>query len=163
MKHAIFIFLLFTSTALLANIPEGRYQLDKIQCSTGKVLKQGGQFITYKLLLDITDSQMKMTALAKSGSWAPFKLDCIQINEGSFTYTQEGKYEGDLPNTSVRCNAKTWTNILKKRLFGVEEFGTFAYQILGKKLTISNPDTITKYSCEKTNGYPIYHYTKLGN
>ena len=60
---------------------------------------------------------MKMTAVAKSGSWAPFKLNCTQVNEGDYVYTQEGKYEGELLNTSVKCNAKAWTAILKKKLF----------------------------------------------
>ncbi len=160
MKKMTLLFLSLMAMSAAADIPDGRYLLEKIECSTGKVLKQGGKFVTYQLFLDINAPVMKMTALAKSGSWAPFKLDCTQINEGSFIYTQEGKYEGDLPNTSVKCNADAWTNILKKRLFGVEEFGTFDYELNGDKLTISNPNTVTKYSCEETGGYPIYHYNR---
>lgn len=149
------------SLSVFANIPEGRYQIEKIQCSTGKVLKLGGKFMVYKIFLDVGEGVMKMTATANSGSWAPFKLNCTQVNEGTFTYTQEGKYEGELPNTLVECNAPAWTRIMKKKLFGVEEFGTFDYQVVENKLTISNPDTVTKYSCDKTEGYPVYHYIKI--
>lgn len=152
---------LMLSLTTLANIPQGRYQIDKIQCSTGKVLHLGGKFMIYKIFLDVGEGNMKMTATARSGSWAPFKLNCTQENEGTFTYTQEGKYEGELPNTLVKCNAQAWIRIMKKKLFGVEKFGTFNYAVIGNKLTISNPDTMTKYSCEKTGGFPIYHYTKV--
>jgi hypothetical protein len=159
MKLSLIVLLL--SFSAMANIPHGRYQVEKIQCTTGKVLHLGGKFMVYKIFLDVTEGNMRMTATANSGSWAPFKLNCTQVNEGTFTYTQEGKYEGDLPNTLVKCNAQAWIRIMKKKLFGVEKFGTFDYKITGNKLTISNPDTMTKYSCEKTGGYPIYHYKKI--
>lgn len=144
-----------------ATIPTGKYQVDKIQCSTGKVMKLGGKFMVYKIFLDVGEGEMVMTAKANSGSWAPFKLNCTQVNKGTFTYTQENKYEGELPNVSVKCNASVWTSILKKKLFGVETYGEFDYTVNGDKLTISNPNTVTKYSCAKTGGYPVYHYTKI--
>jgi hypothetical protein len=103
---------------------------------------------------------MTMTANANSGRWAPFKLNCTQVNQGEYTYTQENKYEGDLPNISVKCNNSAWTSILKKRLFGVEKYGEFNYEVNGDKLTIFNPNTITKYSCDKNGDYPVYRYTK---
>lgn len=152
---------ILVSTQVLANIPTGKYKADKIQCKTGKALKLGGKFMVYTITLDVTDTNMVMTAKAKSGSWAPFKLNCTQVNKGSYVYTQENKYEGDLPNTSVKCNAAAWTAILKKKLFGVEKYGEFNYKVKGKKLTIYNKNTITKYSCDKAGDYPIYYYTKI--
>lgn len=161
MKLLMTIFLTLYSLTSFALIPDGKYKVEKIQCSTGKEMKLGGKFMVYEIFLQVTGFKMKMTATANSGSWAPFKLNCTQINEGKFTYTQEGKYEGDLPNTSVKCNNNAWTRILKQRLFGVEEYGEFTYTVNGNKLTIQNPDTVTKYSCEKDGGYPIYHYKKI--
>lgn len=151
---------MLASATAFATIPEGRYKVDKIQCKTGKQLKLGGRFMVYSLLLDVGATSWKMTAKAKSGSWAPFRLDCTQINRGKFTYTAEGKLEGDLPNESVECNAAAWTEILKRRLFGVEEFGVFNYKIQGNKLEIYNPNTVTKYSCDAAGDYPVYYYTK---
>ncbi len=144
-----------------ANIPQGKYQIEKIQCKSGKVLKLGGKFMVYKIYLDVGAGSITMTATANSGSWAPFKLNCTQVNEGQFTYTQEGKYEGDLPNKSVKCNAKAWEQILRKKLFGVEEYGTFNYQVNGNQVIIYNPQTITKYSCDQSGDYPIYHYKRI--
>jgi hypothetical protein len=149
------------STQVLANIPTGKYKADKIQCKTGKVMKLGGKFMIYSIYLDVAATNMVMTARAKSGSWAPFKLDCTQVNKGSYVYTQENKYEGELPNVSVKCNAAAWTAILKKKLFGVEKYGEFNYKVSGKKLTIYNPNTVTKYSCDSAGDYPIYHYSKI--
>ena len=158
----LFILLsLFVSTTAMATIPTGKYLLDKIQCKTGKTLKLGGKFMTYKITLDVTESDMVMTAKAKSGSWAPFKLSCTQINKGTFVYTKENTYEGDLPKDSIRCNAKAWVKILQKKQFGVEKYGEFTYSVNGNKLTSFNPKTITKYSCKGANNYPIYHYTKV--
>lgn len=154
------VLMLLVSMSAMATIPTGRYKVEKIQCTTGKVMKLGGKFMVYTIYLDVSDRDMVMTAHAKSGSWAPFRLDCTQVNKGTFTYTQENKYEGELPNVSVKCNADRWTNILKKKLFGVEEFGEFTYSVDGNKLTISNPNTITKYSCDKDGGYPVYYYVK---
>lgn len=156
----ILTLLFFTSTAM-ANIPNGTYQVDKVQCKSGKVLKLGGKFMVYNIKLAIASGRWEMTAIAKSGSWAPFKLNCTQINKGKFTYTQENKLEGDLPNSSVKCNSPAWTSILKRRLFGVEEYGEFTYKVKGKKLTLFNPSTVTKYSCDKAGDYPIYYYSKL--
>jgi hypothetical protein len=157
----ILVLLMFVSLNSMANIPTGNYKVEKIQCTGGKIMKLGGKFMVYEIFLDVSTTEMVMTANAKSGSWAPFKLNCTQINKGKFTYTQENKYEGELPNISVKCNADTWTRILKKKLFGVEDFGEFTYAVNGNKLTISNPNTITKYSCDKDGGYPVYHYIKL--
>ncbi|MAZ50068.1 MAG: hypothetical protein CME65_16010 [Halobacteriovoraceae bacterium] len=154
------LLMMLVSTTVLANIPVGRYKVDKIQCKTGKELKLGGRFMVYTILLDVEETSWIMTAKAKSGSWAPFKLDCTQINKGKFTYTAEGKLEGDLPNESVACNNPAWTRILKSKLFGVEEFGEFTYKVSGNKLEIYNPNTITKYSCDSAGDYPVYYYTK---
>ena len=154
------LFLILISASSMATIPTGRYKVDKIQCKTGKELKLGGRFMVYSLLLDVADSSWKMTAKAQSGSWAPFRLNCTQINVGKFTYTAEGKLEGDLPNESVECNSPAWTEILKRKLFGVEEYGEFTYKVDGRKLEIYNPNTITKYSCDRAGDYPIYYYTR---
>ena len=156
----IAILMMLTTVGAYANIPVGQYKVDKIQCKTGKELKLGGRFMVYSLLLDVEATSWKMTAIAKSGSWAPFRLDCTQINVGKFTYTSEGKLEGDLPNESVECNSPAWTEILRRKLFGVEEFGEFTYKVDGRKLEIYNPNTITKYSCDSAGDYPIYYYTR---
>ena len=156
----IAIIMMLTTVGAYANIPVGQYKVDKIQCKTGKELKLGGRFMVYSLLLDVEATSWKMTAIAKSGSWAPFRLDCTQINVGKFTYTSEGKLEGDLPNESVECNSPAWTEILRRKLFGVEEFGEFTYKVDGRKLEIYNPNTITKYSCDSAGDYPIYYYTR---
>lgn len=161
MKKFLVLSLLLISVTAMANIPTGKYKVEKIQCNTGHVMKLGGKFMVYEIYLDVTDHEMIMTANADSGSWAPFKLHCTQVNKGSFVYTAEGKYEGDLPNISTKCNNAAWTNILKKKLFGVEEYGEFNYEVNGDKLVIFNPNTVTKYSCDKTGGYPIYYYTKI--
>ncbi len=152
--------LLIASTTF-AQIPLGKYKAEKIQCKTGKVMKLGGKFMAYGIFLDVKATEMIMTAHAKSGSWAPFKLDCTQVNKGSYVYTQEGKFEGELPNISAKCNNSMWTGILKKKLFGVEEWGVFNYTVNGDKVKIFNPDTVTKYSCDKAGDYPIYHYKKI--
>lgn len=156
------ILMMFVSATAMANIPTGRYKVDKIQCTkSGKELKLGGRFMVYTILLDVEATAWTMTAIAESGSWAPFRLNCTQINKGKFTYTAEGQLEGDLPNESVACNNPAWTRILKQRLFGVEEFGVFTYKVSGNNLEIYNPNTITKYSCDEIAGdYPIYYYTK---
>ncbi|MCT4640973.1 MAG: hypothetical protein N4A33_01665 [Bacteriovoracaceae bacterium] len=152
---------LLLSVSAFATIPTGKYQVEKIQCKTGKVMKLGGKFMIYTIYLNVSDTKMKMTAKAKAGSWAPFKLDCTQINEGEYVHTSEGKYEGELPNISTKCNNARWTKILKKKLFGVEEYGEFNYTVNGNKLVIFNPNTITKYSCDKAGDYPIYYYKKI--
>ncbi len=156
----LMLIMLITSSAF-ANIPEGTYKASKIECKTGHQMKLGGKFMTYDIFLTVTKTNMKMTAVAKSGSWAPFKLNCTQVNEGDFTYTQEGKLEGELLNTSVKCNAKTWTAILKKKLFGVEEFGEFNYSVDGDNLTIFKKESTTSYSCDSEGDYPVYYYTKV--
>ena len=145
----------------MANIPLGKYKAEKIQCKTGKVMKLGGKFMVYDLELEIKAKEMIMTVVAKSGDWAPFKLNCTQINRGEYVNTQENKYEGELPNISAKCNNDMWTNILKKKLFGVEEYGEFTYRASGNKLVIYNPNTVTKYSCDKPGDYPIYTYKKI--
>lgn len=160
MKLMILMLTLVTTTAF-ANIPLGKYQVEKIQCKTGKTMKLGGKFMLYTIFLEVSENYMVMTANAKSGSWAPFKLNCTQVNKGKYVYTQQNVYEGDLPNISVQCNSPAWTNILKKRLFGVEKYGVFNYQVNGNKLTVYNENTMTKYSCDKPGDYPIYYYKKL--
>jgi len=160
MKKLICIFVTIFSTLVLANIPDGNYKIEKIQCRSGKVMKLGGKFMIYEIFLKVTNNEMIMTAKANSADWAPFKLNCTQVNQGQFRYIQLGQYEGDLPNISVECNNSSWTNILKKRLFGVEQFGTFDYSFDGSYLIIQNKDTITKYSCDQNGDYPIYFYKK---
>jgi hypothetical protein len=153
--------LMSISINAFAIIPTGNYKIEKIQCKTGKVMKLGGKFMVYDILLNVGETQMEMTATAKSAEWAPFKMDCKQLNRGKFVYTKEGKYEGDLPNVMVKCNAPAWTSIMKKKLFGVEKYGEFTYTVSGSKLVVFNPETMTKYSCKASGDYPIYHYTKL--
>lgn len=148
------------STSLMAEIPTGKYILDKIVCTDGKELKLGGKFMQYDVTLDVEEGVMKMTALAKSASWSPFKLDCTQVNVGKFSYVGESQYEGYLLPEVVKCNASAWEAILNKQKFGVEEQGLTEYKIDGNKLSIKNLETKTLYSCKKTNSIPVYHYTK---
>lgn len=151
---------LFFGLSVLAQIPTGNYKLEKIVCSDGKVLKLGGKFMIYDVSLEIFESEMKMTAIAKNAKFAPFKLNCTQVNKGSYTITSETNYEGSLPLFSVKCNAKAWESILNKQHFGVEEQGVFDYEVDGNKLVLFNPATATPYSCKDTNSYPVYHYIK---
>lgn len=154
--------LLVTLTALtsFAQIPQGKYTLSKIECSDGKVLKLGGKFMIYNVSLEVGAEDMKMTAVAKNAKWAPFKLDCTQVNTGKYKITSDTQYEGSLALTSVKCNAKAWEGILNKQHFGVEEQGVFDYEVSGNELQIFNPATFTPYSCKDTNSYPIYFYKK---
>lgn len=153
------VLLLLTMTTF-AQIPSGKYTLEKIECSDGKILKIGGKFMIYTVTLDVSEEKMKMTAIAKSAKWAPFKLDCTQVNEGEFKVVSSSQYEGSLPLASVKCNAKTWEGILNKQHFGVEEQGIFDYEVTDSGLVIFNPATATPYSCKDTNSYPIYHYKR---
>ncbi len=155
------LLILVFSMQVFANIPDGNYKAEKIQCKSGKVMKLGGKFMSYEIFLKVAGNTMTMTAHAKSAEWAPFKLQCVQTNQGHFHYTQNGQYEGDLPNISAECNNAAWTSILKKKLFGVEQFGTFEYTVSNNELIIKNKDTITKYSCDQADDYPIYYYKKL--
>lgn len=159
MKALIGMFLVIGSAT--AQIPLGKYKAEKIQCKSGKTMKLGGKFMVYEIFLDVKQTEMVMTANANSGSWAPFKLNCTQLNKGSYVYTQEGKYEGELKNISAKCNNAMWEAILKKKLFGVEEYGVFNYKVNGPKVEVFNPNTVTKYSCDGPGDYPIYYYTKL--
>jgi len=152
--------LLFIASIANASLPQGNYVLKKIQCSNGEDLKLGGKFMLYDVSFDITDVDIKMTAIAKSAKWAPFKLDCTQVNVGKYSLIGDNQYEGYLAVDTVNCNAKAWESILRKQLFGVEEQGVFTYEVDGEELKISNPDTVTPYSCKKTGSYPIYIYTK---
>lgn len=156
----LLVFALLFSVNCFADIPQGHYVLDKIECSDGKVLKLGGKFMQYHITLDVTDHEMLMTAKATSASWSPFKLECTQTNKGKFSYIGETQYEGYLAMDVVDCNAKAWEAILKKQKFGVEEQGIFDYEVNGDKLVISNKETQTLYSCKKTGSIPVYHYTK---
>lgn len=156
------IMLMFFSVSAFATIPVGNYQVEKIQChKSQKVLKLGGKFMVYTIKLNVQETQMVMTATAKSGSWAPFKLNCEQVNKGKIVYTKENTYEGDLPNVTAKCNNSVWTGILKKKLFGVENYGEFTYSFENNKLTIFNPKTITRYSCTDNGDYPVYFYKKI--
>jgi hypothetical protein len=160
MKLFLSSIILIMSSVVLAEIPTGTYKVDKIQCKTGYALKLGGKFMEYAVYLDVRSTEMTMRVSAKAGSWAPFRLNCSQENKGRIVYTAENKYEGDLPMTKAKCNAETWTNIIKKKQFGVEAYGEFNYKVAGKKLMIWNPSTINKYKCTKSGDYPIYYYSK---
>lgn len=148
------------SLSAFAALPTGNYTLKKIECSDGKILKLGGTLMQYDVTLKIDETNIEMTAIAKNTKWAPFKLNCTQVNFGAYENTAEGKYIGELPIKSVKCNAKTWEGILNKQHFGVEEKGEFDYSLVNGELTLFNPATMTPYSCKDTNSYPIYFYTK---
>lgn len=146
-------------------IPVGTYLLDNITCSNGKKLKMfskdGSHGMKYTVTLEVQNAgRMKMTAVAKSFSFAGFKLNCTQVNLGKFSYINNSSYQGYLSLDSVKCNVPGFTNRLRRKGFGVEEQSSFKYQVKGNKLRIENPNTITKYSCKKTNSYPIYNYTR---
>ncbi len=160
MKSLMLLLLATFTLSAGAVIPKGLYKVDKIQCKSGYSLKLGGKFMEYSVMLNVLETELVMSVKAKSGSWAPFKLNCDQVNRGKIVYTAENKYEGDLPMVKAKCNAETWTNIIKKKQFGVEEYGVFNYKVSGKKLTIWNPNTINKYKCTKSGDYPVYYYTK---
>lgn len=159
-NYILFLSLLLINSGFSA-IPLGKYQIEKIQCKKGKTLKLGGKYINYDIDLFVSESKMKMVAIATAFDWAPFKIKCTQINEGRYTLTGANKYEGDLPNKTATCDPSLWTRFLKDNLFGVEKYGEFTYKVSGKKLTIFNPQTITKYSCDSAGDYPIYYYTKV--
>lgn len=161
MKKMMFVVFLSLSWSVFSHIPTGNYKVEKIQCKSGKVMKLGGKFMAYEIFLKVAESEMTMTAKAKSHDWSPFRLNCVQINHGTFQYTHDGEFDGELPNVNVECNNEAWTNILKKRLFGVEERGLFQYKVNGKQLEIYNSNTITKYSCDAAGDYPIYFYQKI--
>ncbi|EQC48016.1 hypothetical protein [Bacteriovorax sp. Seq25_V] len=152
--------LLVMASSVSAALPQGSFILQKIQCSNGEDLKLGGKFMQYDVRFDISDAEIKMTAIAKSAKWAPFKLDCTQINLGKYSLIDDNKYEGFLAVDSVECNAKAWESILRKQLFGVEEQGVFTYSVNGDELRVFNEQTVTPYSCKKTGSYPIYIYKK---
>lgn len=154
----ILMLLIPLSLNAYGSIENSSYILKKIVCSDGKELKIGGKFMQYSVELEFNSAQIKMKAHAKSAQWAPFKLDCTQINTGKYSLSGENEYSGYLSLESVQCNASAWEAILKKQLFGVEEEGVFTFEKNGKSLKIFNKDTITKYSCKKTNSFPIYHY-----
>src|SRR5690606_18304555 len=115
----LFLGLALIATNAFAEIPSGRYVLDKIICTDGAELKLGGKFMQYDVTLEVEEGLMKMTALAKSASWSPFKLDCTQVNVGKFSYVGETQYEGYLAPEIIKCNAKAWETILNKQKFGV--------------------------------------------
>jgi hypothetical protein len=162
MKTLLVMLMTLTTFAL----PQGKFVLDKIQCRDqngvdGKTLKLGGKLMVYKINLEITDTELLMDVHAKSGPWAPFRLICDQKNEGKYSLIGDNHYEGFLEMTLSKCNAKMWERILKKHSFGVEEQGVFTYTYENGKLITYNKDTVTKYSCEKTNSYPVYYYDKI--
>lgn len=158
--------LLIALTILISNshadIPSGRYILEKIQCTSGTKLKLGSDSMKYSISLDVSEGEMTMTAILKADYWSTIKLNCTQINKGTFSYSGDSQYNGYLALDYAKCNNFLYTKILKMNAFGTEEQGTFNYTVNGTKLTISNPDTKTLYStCKKTNSYPVYHYNKI--
>lgn len=161
MKYLFALLIFLLSFPAAAEIPLGNYEITKIQCQSGKILQLGGSYMRYHVYLNFTDTKMTMTAQMKSLTSNKQALECVQINSGEYVYTQDNKFEGELENKSIKCNAKAWERILKKKAFGVEEYGEFTYSIRGDELIISNPNTITRYSCRNTGDYPIYHYKKI--
>lgn len=157
------LILIFLCMNVFAVIPQGRYKVTKIQCKTGYTIDFGkvNEYMNYSIYLDVGNTAMAMIANAQTTPNSPIRIHCEMENRGSFTYTQAGKYEGELLNTKASCNSPIWTNILKKRLWGVEEYGVFNYHVNGPHLTIYNEKTITKYKCTQAGDYPIYHYQKI--
>ncbi|EPZ50056.1 hypothetical protein M902_0600 [Bacteriovorax sp. BAL6_X] len=156
----ILAFLMVTSA--FATIPQGTYLLDRIECTTGETLKLGGAFMRYNVTLKIAEENAEMTAIAKSAKWAPYLLNCTQVNSGEFKYIGPGQYQGGLEMTKVKCNLGVWEGILKKQHFGVESNGSiFDYEYSDGKLVLSVKDTFTNYkTCREAGGSPIYHYKK---
>lgn len=162
MKLLFSIIIVALSFATIAKIPEGKYQVEKIQCNSGKVFKLGGKHMIYDIYLTVTPTIMRMTANSKSNMRnLPLNITCTQINEGSYVYTQDNVYEGELKSVKSQCNNVMWTTILKLKKFGVESYGVFNYQVAGNKLVIYNTKTTTKYSCDGAGDYPIIHYKKI--
>ncbi len=151
------------ATSIMAAIPSGKYKLDKIVCTSGKELKLGGKFMVYTVTLDVTASDMRMTAIAKSGSWAPFRIDCTQTNYGKYSMINGSSYQGYLALENVACNNQAWTNRLRKRPFGAQDTEVVhGYSVSGNSLQIKAMNTTNNFrSCEKTNSYPVYYYTKM--
>ncbi|WP_412471736.1 hypothetical protein [Halobacteriovorax sp. RT-1-4] len=156
----ILAFLMVTS--VFATIPQGTYLLDRIECTTGETLKLGGAFMRYNVILKVEEEKAEMTAVAKSAKWAPYLLNCTQVNSGDFKYVGPGQYQGGLEMTKVKCNLGVWEGILKKQHFGVESNGSiFDYEYNDGKLVLSVKDTFTNYkTCREAGGSPIYHYNK---
>ncbi len=156
------ILALIVSLSVFANIPNGNYVLDSIKCNDGTPLKLGGKFIQYNVLLDVAGDTMTMSVNAKSGSWAPFKLNCQQRNVGKFTIIDSTQYQGYMRIDTVNCNNATWTDVIRKKAFGVEnDEVVFDYSFSGNKLTIHNPKTKNNFkTCEKKGKTPVYYYTK---
>ena len=115
------IFALITyllSFCAFATIPNGNYVVEKIQChKSRKVLKLGGKFMVYTIKLNVQETELIMTATAKSGSWAPFKLNCEQVNKGKIVYTKENTYEGDLPNIIAKWEKDSQGNYTIPNIF----------------------------------------------
>ncbi len=157
-----YLLTLLLSVSIFAAIPAGDYKLDRIVCSSGKELKLGGKFMVYTVTLDVTASDMRMTAIAKSGSWAPFRLDCTQTNYGKYSLVNASTYQGYLGLENVTCNNDRWTDRLRKRPFAAEpNVVDFNYSVSGNSLVIKSPNTTNNFkSCAKDNAYPIYYYTK---
>lgn len=159
-----FLLLLFVSIQFAyADIPEGKYLLNKIVCTTGKVIKLDSKekFVGYKVYLTVKDLAMTMTAKARSKGWASFILNCDQRNKGKFSYVGDDQFEGYLSLDKVKCNVKMWTGIVKKRKFGVHEQGLANYKVNGKKLIITHFESENRYSCADEGGIPQYYYTKV--
>ncbi len=159
MKYLVSLLLAFST---FATIPQGSYLLDRIECTTGQVLKLGGAFMRYNVTIEIAEESIEMTAIAKSAKWAPYILNCTQVNAGEFKYVGEGQYVGGLEIADVDCNLGVWKNILKKQHFGVESAGSiFDYEYADGKLKLSVQDTFTNYkTCREAGGSPIYYYNK---
>lgn len=157
-----FLLPLLIASSVFATIPKGSYLLDKIMCTTGETLKLGGAFMRYNVVLKVGEEQAEMTAIAKSAKWAPYLLNCTQVNSGEFKYIGPGQYQGGLEISKVKCNLGIWEGILKKQHFGVESNGSiFDYEYNDGKLVLSVKDTFTNYkTCREAGGSPIYYYNK---
>lgn len=160
MKSILLILTLFTKT-VYADIPEGKYHLKRIKCTTGTELSLGGNRVKYDVYLEVKDLNMKMTAIAKAQTWANFKVSCTQINRGKFSYVGVNQYEGYLALEEAKCNVPMVSRILRRRGFGVEEQGLSEYSVNGKQLIIKNLETKNLFRCKDEDGIPVYYYQKM--
>lgn len=159
MKSIFALSLLAFGLNSFAELPQGDYIVEKVVCSDGRQLKLGGKFMEYTITLKITEDEMFQQAIAKSGSWAPFRLNCVQKNVGKYTQLSESQYEGFMEIDDVTCNASAWESMLYKKGFGVEKLGVFDYKMENGLLLISNERSENKFSC-KNGSFPTYYYKK---
>ena len=84
MKISFGLITLLFSLTIWASIPLGRYQVEKIQCKSGKVSELGGKYMIYNIFLEVGPTSMTMSATAQSNRRnVPINVTCLQINQGS--------------------------------------------------------------------------------